>query len=273
MAATPETADGVRSRTGNGDAWTLAGRTFHSRLIVGTGKYRDFTETRAAVEASGAEMVTVAVRRVNITEAGKENLLDYLDPSRYTILPNTAGCYTAEEAIRTARLAREAGVGKLLKLEVIGDQRTLMPDVPATLEAARVLVGEGFDVLPYVNDDPVTCRRLEELGCVAVMPLAAPIGSGLGVRNPFNIRIILEQARVPVIVDAGVGTASDAAVAMELGCAAVLMNTAIASAKDPILMAHAMRLGVDGGRAAYLAGRIPRRLYATASSPLSDLIE
>jgi thiazole synthase len=255
------------------DTWTLAGKVFHSRLIVGTGKYADFTQTKEAVEVSGAEMVTVAVRRVNITDASKENLLDYLDPARYTILPNTAGCYTAEDALRTARLAREAGVGKLVKLEVIGDQHTLMPDVPATLEAARVLVKEGFDVLPYVTDDPVTCKRLEEIGCVAVMPLAAPIGSGLGVRNPYNIRIILEQANVPVIVDAGVGTASDAAVAMELGCAAVLMNTAIAGAKNPILMAYAMRLGIEAGRAAYLAGRIPRRLYATASSPLSDLIE
>jgi len=255
------------------DTWTLAGKAFRSRLIVGTGKYADFAQTKQAVEVSGAEMVTVAVRRVNITDASKENLLDYLDPARYTILPNTAGCYTAEDALRTARLAREAGVGKLVKLEVIGDQKTLMPDVPATLEAARILVKEGFDVLPYVTDDPVTCKRLEEIGCVAVMPLAAPIGSGLGVRNPYNIRIILEQANVPVIVDAGVGTASDAAVAMELGCAAVLMNTAIAGAKDPILMAHAMRLGVEAGRAAYLAGRIPRKLYATASSPLADLIE
>jgi len=255
------------------DTWTLAGRAFRSRLIVGTGKYADFAQTRAAVEASGAEMVTVAVRRVNITDASQENLLDYLDPGRYTILPNTAGCYTADDAVRTARLAREAGIGKLVKLEVIGDTRTLMPDVAATLEAARILVDDGFDVLPYVTDDPVTCKRLEEIGCRAVMPLAAPIGSGLGIRNPFNLRIILEQAGVPVIVDAGVGTASDAAAAMELGCTAVLMNTAIAGAKDPLLMAHAMRMGVEAGRAAYLAGRIPKRLYATASSPLGDLIE
>ena len=255
------------------DTWALAGRTFRSRLIVGTGKYADFAQTRAAVEASGAEMVTVAVRRVNITDASRENLLDYLDPGRYAILPNTAGCYTADDAVRTARLAREAGIGKLVKLEVIGDTRTLMPDVAATLEAARTLVDDGFDVLPYVTDDPVTCKRLEEIGCCAVMPLAAPIGSGLGIRNPFNLRIILEQAGVPVIVDAGVGTASDAAAAMELGCTAVLMNTAIAGAKDPLLMARAMRMGVEAGRAAYLAGRIPKRLYATASSPLGDLIE
>jgi thiazole synthase len=256
-----------------GDTWTLAGHTFHSRLIVGTGKYADFAETRKAVEASGAEMVTVAVRRVNITDPSKDNLLDHLDPRRYTILPNTAGCYSAEDAIRTARLAREAGVGTLVKLEVIGDEKTLMPDVPATIEAAKALVTEGFEVLPYVTDDPVTCKKLEDIGCVAVMPLAAPIGSGLGIRNPYNIRIILEQARVPVIVDAGVGTASDAAVAMELGCAAVLMNTAIAGARDPILMAHAMRLGVEAGRAAHRAGRIAKRLYATASSPLGDVID
>ncbi len=254
------------------DPFELAGRSFHSRLIVGTGKYRDFAETKRAVDAAGAEIVTVAVRRVNITERGKENLLDVLDPSRYTILPNTAGCYSAEEAIRTARLAREAGIGNLVKLEVIGDQRTLFPDVPATMEAARVLVREGFAVLPYINDDPIAAKKLEEIGCAAVMPLAAPIGSGLGIRNPYNIRIILEHARVPVIVDAGVGTASDAAVAMELGCDAVLMNTAIAGAKDPILMAEAMRLGVEAGRKAFLAGRIARRLYATASSPIEGLL-
>ncbi|MBP1685479.1 MAG: thiG [Deltaproteobacteria bacterium] len=254
------------------DLFELAGKRFRSRLIVGTGKYRDFAETKRAVEASGAEIVTVAVRRVNITEAGKENLLDYLDPARYTILPNTAGCYTADDAIRTARLAREAGIGTLVKLEVIGDQQTLFPDVPATIEAAKVLVREGFAVLPYINDDPIAAKKLEELGCAAVMPLAAPIGSGLGIRNPYNIRIILEHARVPVIVDAGVGTASDAAVAMELGCHAVLMNTAIAGAKDPVLMAEAMRLGVEAGRKAYLAGRIPRKLYATASSPIEGLL-
>jgi len=254
------------------DPFFLGGKEFRSRLIVGTGKYRDFEETRRAIEASGAEIVTVAVRRVNITDSSKENLLDHVDPKRYTILPNTAGCYTADDAIRTARLAREAGVGNWLKLEVIGDQKTLFPDVPATLEAARVLVKDGFLVLPYVNDDPIACKKLEEIGCPAVMPLAAPIGSGLGIRNPYNIRIILEHSRVPVIVDAGVGSASDAAVAMELGCDAVLMNTAIAGAKDPILMAEAMRLAVDAGRKSYLAGRIPKKLYATASSPLSDLI-
>ncbi len=250
----------------------LGGKKFKSRLIVGTGKYRDFAETRAAVEESGAEIVTVAVRRVNITDRGKENLLDYLDAKRYQILPNTAGCFTADEAIRTCRLAREVGVGELVKLEVIGDQQTLFPDVAATLEAARVLVKEGFKVMPYVTDDPVACLRLQELGCVAVMPLAAPIGSGLGIRNPFNLAIIIEQAKVPVIVDAGVGTASDAAEAMELGCDGVLMNTAIAGAKDPIAMARAMKLAVEAGRLAYRAGRIERKLYATASSPLTGLI-
>lgn len=255
------------------DLLRIAGKTFRSRLIVGTGKYRDFDETRRAVEVSGAEIVTVAVRRVNITRRDEENLLDYLDPSRFTILPNTAGCYTAEEAVRTARLAREAGVGNWVKLEVIGDSDTLFPDVPATIEAARILVREGFAVLPYINDDPVAAKVLQEIGCVAVMPLAAPIGSGLGIRNPYNLRIILEQARVPVIVDAGVGTASDAAVAMELGCDAVLMNTAIAGARDPILMAEAMRLAVEAGRKAYLAGRIPRKLYASASSPLEGIVE
>jgi len=254
------------------DPFVLAGKSYRSRLIVGTGKYRDFTETKRAVDASGAEIVTVAVRRVNITDPTKDNLLDVLDPAHYTILPNTAGCYTAEEAIRTARLAREAGVGNLVKLEVIGDQKTLFPDVPATIEAAQVLVKEGFLVLPYINDDPIAAQKLEAIGCAAVMPLAAPIGSGLGIRNPYNIRIILEHSRVPVIVDAGVGTASDAAVAMELGCDAVLMNTAIAGAKDPILMADAMRQAVEAGRKAFLAGRIPRKLYATASSPIEGLL-
>ena len=254
------------------DLFHLAGKAYRSRLIVGTGKYRDFAATREAIGVSGAEIVTVAVRRVNITDAGKENLLDYLDLSRITILPNTAGCYTAAEAIRTARLAREAGVGELLKLEVIGDQQTLFPDVAATIEAAKVLVKEGFLVLPYITDDPVACKQLEELGCAAVMPLAAPIGSGLGIRNPYNIRIILEQSRIPVIVDAGVGTASDVAQAMELGCDAVLLNTAIAGAQDPILMAEAMRLGVEAGRKAFRAGRIPRKLYATASSPLDGVL-
>jgi thiazole synthase len=255
------------------DLFVLAGKEYQSRLIVGTGKYKDFTETRRAIEASGAEIVTVAVRRVNITDPSKESLLDYIDPKKYTILPNTAGCYTTEEAVRTCRLAREAGVGNLVKLEVIGDQRTLFPDIPATLEAAKVLVKEGFIVLPYIHDDPISCKKLEEIGCAAVMPLAAPIGSGLGIRNPYNLRIILEHSRVPVIVDAGVGTASDAAVALEMGCDAVLMNTAIAEAKDPILMAEAMRLGVEAGRKAYLAGRMPKKLYASASSPMDGRIE
>jgi thiazole synthase len=254
------------------DFFEIAGNKYRSRLIVGTGKYKDFAETKRAIEVSGAEIVTVAVRRVNITDPNKENLLDYLDPKKYTILPNTAGCYNAGDAVRTCRLAREAGVGKLVKLEVIGDDRTLFPDVPATIEAAKILVKEGFVVLPYINDDPITAKRLEEIGCAAVMPLAAPIGSGLGIRNPYNIRIILEQAKVPVIVDAGVGTASDAAMAMEMGCHGVLMNTAIAGAKDPILMAEAMRLGIEAGRKAYLAGRIAKKLYATASSPLDGLL-
>ncbi|GIW43691.1 MAG: thiazole synthase [Candidatus Binatia bacterium] len=254
------------------DLLQIAGKHFRSRLIVGTGKYRDFEETRRAVEASGAEIVTVAVRRVNITARDRENLLDYLDPKRFHILPNTAGCYTADEAVRIARLAREAGAGNWVKLEVIGDEKTLFPDVAATIEAARILVREGFAVLPYINDDPVAAKKLEEIGCVAVMPLAAPIGSGLGIRNPYNLMIILEQSRVPVIVDAGVGTASDAAVAMELGCDAVLMNTAIAGAQNPILMAEAMKLAVEAGRKAYLAGRIPKKLYATASSPIEGVI-
>ena len=254
------------------DGFQLGGKVFRSRLIVGTGKYRDFAETRDAIEASGAEIVTVAVRRVNITDRERENLLDYIDPKRYQILPNTAGCYTVEEAVRTCRLAREVGVGEMVKLEVIGDQQTLFPDVPATLEAARILVKEGFKVLPYITDDPVACLRLAEMGCAAVMPLAAPIGSGLGIRNPHNLRIIIEQAKVPVIVDAGVGTASDAAEAMELGADGLLINSAIAGAKDPIAMARAMRLGIEAGRIAYLAGRIERRLYATASSPLTGLL-
>ena len=254
------------------DMLKLADKSYRSRLIVGTGKYKDFRETQKAIEASGAEIVTVAVRRVNITDPKKENLLDYLDPKKYTMLPNTAGCYTAEDAVRTCRLAREAGVGNMVKLEVIGDEKTLFPDIPATLEAARLLIKEGFLVLPYITDDPVTARKLQEMGCAAVMPLAAPIGSGLGIRNPYNIRIILEQATVPVIVDAGVGIASDAAVAMEMGCDGVLMNTAIAGARDPILMAEAMKLAVDAGRKAFLAGRIPKKLYATASSPLDGVL-
>src|SRR5262249_2295297 len=254
------------------DALNLAGTSYRSRLIVGTGKYKDFQETKKVIEVSGAEIVTVAVRRVNITDPNKENLLDYVAPKVYTILPNTAGCYTAEDAVRTCRLARAAGIGNMVKLEVLGDERTLFPDIPATLEAARILIKEGFVVLPYVQDDPISCKKLEEIGCAAVMPLAAPIGSGLGIRNPYNLRIILEQSRVPVIVDAGVGTASDAAVALEIGCDAVLMNTAIAGAKDPILMAEAMRLGIEAGRKAFLAGRIAKKLYATASSPLEGML-
>lgn len=254
------------------DPFVLAGKEYRSRLIVGTGKYKDFAETQRAIEASGAEIVTVAVRRVNITDQNRENLLDYVNPERYTILPNTAGCYTAADAVRTCRLAREAGVGSLVKLEVIGDDKTLFPDIPGTLEAAKTLIDDGFTVLPYIHDDPISCKKLEDMGCAAVMPLAAPIGSGLGIRNPYNIRIILERSTIPVIVDAGVGTASDAAVALEMGCDAVLMNTAIAAAQNPILMAEAMRLGIDAGRKAYLAGRMGKKLYATASSPLDGMI-
>lgn len=250
----------------------IAGKSFRSRLLVGTGKYRTIEEGREAILRSGAEIVTVALRRVDLTP-GKPNVLDTIDRSRHTILPNTAGCYTAEEALRTCRLARELGMSEMVKLEVIGDPQTLFPDGAATLEAATILVKEGFVVLPYCMDDPILARKLEDVGCAAVMPLAAPIGSGLGIRNPYNIRIILERARVPVIVDAGVGTASDAAIAMELGCHGVLMNTAIAEAKRPLLMAEAMRDGVIAGRKAFRAGRIPRKLYANASSPLGGLIE
>ncbi len=254
---------------GANDVLTLAGRTYQSRLLVGTGKYRDLEETRRAVEESGAEIVTVAIRRTNIGQnAGEPNLLDVLSPRRYTLLPNTAGCYTAEDAVRTCRLARELLDGHdLVKLEVLGDEKTLFPDIPKTLSAAETLVKEGFKVMVYTTDDPVMAKRFEEIGCVAVMPLAAPIGSGLGIRNPYNIRIIVENARVPILVDAGVGTASDAAVAMELGCDGVLMNTAIAAARNPVLMAGAMRKAVEAGREAYLAGRMPRKLYAAASSP------
>jgi thiazole synthase len=254
------------------DALTIAGRTFQSRLIVGTGKYSSHAVMREAHEASGAEMVTVAVRRVNISDRSRESLLDYIDTSRITLLPNTAGCYTAEEAVRTARLGREAGLSNWVKLEVIGDEQTLFPDNAALIEATTILVKEGFVVLPYTTDDPVVCRKLEEAGAAAVMPLGAPIGSGLGIQNPNNLRIIREFARVPVIVDAGVGTASDAAVAMELGADGVLMNTAIAGATDPVRIARAMRLAVEAGRLAFTAGRIPRRLYANASSPLEGLV-
>ncbi|MHB1943112.1 MAG: thiazole synthase [Acidiferrobacteraceae bacterium] len=253
------------------DTLEIAGRRYHSRLLVGTGKYRDFAETRRAIEMSGAEIVTVAVRRVNIGQrAGEPNLLDVLDPRRYTLLPNTAGCYSGEDAIRTCHMARELLDGhRLVKLEVLGDEHTLLPNVTETLSAAQTLVREGFEVMVYTNDDPLMAKRLEEAGCVAVMPLAAPIGSGLGIRNPYNLRLIVERARVPILVDAGVGTASDAAVAMELGCDGVLMNTAIAAARDPVLMASAMRKAVEAGREAYRAGRMPRRL-PTASSPEAD---
>jgi thiazole synthase len=248
----------------------LGGKEFSSRLIVGTGKYASLEVMRQAHDESGAQIVTVAVRRVNLPGTG-ESILDFIDTARYTLLPNTAGCYTADEAIRTAYLAREAGLGDMVKLEVIGDARTLFPDVQALLEATKTLAREGFTVMPYTNDDPVTAKRLEDAGAACVMPLGAPIGSGLGIRNPYNIKIILETVSVPVIVDAGVGTASDAAIAMELGCDGVLMNTAIAGARDPVAMARAMRLAVEAGRLAYRAGRIGKKLYATASSPLEGL--
>ncbi|HEY5595346.1 MAG TPA: thiazole synthase [Nitrospiria bacterium] len=256
-----------------GDFLTIGGIQLKSRLIVGTGKYKDFEQTRRAIEASGADMVTVAVRRVNIIDRNKENLLDYIDPKKYKILPNTAGCYTADEAVRTARLAQAAGITNLVKLEVIGDQKTLFPDTAGLIEAAKILVKEGFIVLPYTNDDPIVAKRLEDVGCACVMPLAAPIGSGLGIRNPYNIQIIRETVKVPVIVDAGVGTASDAAIAMEMGCDGVLMNTGIAGAQDPIAMAEAMKYAVWAGRLAYKAGRIPKKLYANASSPVEGMIE
>jgi thiazole synthase len=252
------------------DPLIVDGRAYRSRLLVGTGKYRDLEETRRAIEASGAEIVTVAIRRTNIGQnAGEPNLLDVVPPDRYTILPNTAGCFDADSAIRTCRLARELLDGRaLVKLEVLGDPKTLFPDIPETLKAAETLIREGFRVMVYTNDDPVMARRFEQIGCVAVMPLAAPIGSGLGIRNPYNIRTIVENARLPILVDAGVGTASDAAIAMELGCDGVLMNTAIAEAKQPVRMATAMRKAVEAGRDAYLAGRMPRRAYASASSPI-----
>jgi len=256
----------------NGGTLKFGGREFRSRLIVGTGKFPDYQTMQRAHEASGAEMVTVAVRRVNLDRT-QESLIDFIDTARYALLPNTAGCYSAEEAIRTAMLAREVGLSDMVKLEVIGDQRTLFPDNEELLKATRALVKEGFVVLPYTNDDPIMAKKLEDAGAAVVMPLAAPIGSGLGIRNPYNIRIILEAAQVPIIVDAGVGTASDAAIAMELGCDGVLMNTAIACAKDPVAMATAMRHAMIAGRSAYLAGRIPKKLYASASSPLEGMIE
>jgi len=254
------------------DKLIIRGVEFRSRLWVGTGKYKDFEETKKAVEASGADVVTVAVRRVNIIDRRSETLLDYIDPKKYRILPNTAGCYTVEDALRYARLAREAGISDLIKLEVIGDEKTLFPDVCGLLKATEILVKEGSIVLPYTNDDPVTAKRLVDAGAAAVMPLGAPIGSGLGIRNPYNIKIILESVDVPVVVDAGVGTASDATIAMELGCDAVLMNTGIAGAKDPIGMAEAMKHAVIAGRLAYMAGRIPKKLYATASSPIEGIL-
>ena len=252
------------------DLLSVAGREYQSRLLVGTGKYRDLQETAAAIEASGAEIVTVAIRRTNIgQQKDQPNLLDVISPDKYTILPNTAGCYDAETAVRTCKLARELLDGHdLVKLEVLGDEKTLYPDMPATMQAAEALVNDSFKVMVYCTDDPILAKRLEEIGCVAVMPLAAPIGSGLGIRNPFTIRTIIENATVPIIVDAGVGTASDAAIAMELGCDGVLMNTAIAEANNPVLMASAMNKAIQAGREAYLAGRMPRRAYASASSPL-----
>ncbi len=256
------------------DPLIIAGKSYGSRLLTGTGKYKDFDETRAASQAAGAEIVTVAIRRVNIgQDASQPSLLDALPPEQFTLLPNTAGCYNAVDAVRTCKLARELLDGhKLVKLEVLGDQKTLFPDVVETLKAAEELVADGFDVMVYTSDDPILAKRLEQIGCVAVMPLAAPIGSGLGIQNRYNLLEIVENATVPIIVDAGVGTASDAAVAMELGCDGVLMNTAIAGAKDPVLMAHAMKLAIQAGRAAFRAGRIPRKRYASASSPVDGII-
>jgi thiazole synthase len=254
------------------DTWTVAGRSFRSRLVVGTGKYKDLEETAAAIEASGAEMVTVAVRRVNLSDPKAPMLQDYVDPKKYTYLPNTAGCHTAHDAVRTLRLAREAGGWNLVKLEVLGPPPHLYPDMPGTFEAVEALIRDGFEVMVYCNDDPIAAKRLEEMGCVAIMPLGAPIGSGLGIQNPAMISMLIEQAKVPLLVDAGVGTASDATVAMELGCTAVLLNSAIAHAKDPVRMARAMKLAVEAGRECFLAGRMPRRLGADPSSPLTGLI-
>jgi len=260
------------STTLDDDSWTVAGRTFRSRLIIGTGKYKDYALNAAAAEAAGAEIVTVALRRVNLSDPSQPMLADFVKPERFTYLPNTAGCFTGEEAVRTLRLAREAGGWNLVKLEVLADTKTLYPDMEETLRALESLVADGFDVMVYCTDDPVYARKLEEAGAAAIMPLGAPIGSGLGLQNRINIHFIVEQAKVPVLVDAGVGTASDAAVAMELGCDGVLMNTAIAEARDPIRMARAMKHAVIAGRQAFLAGRMPRRLYAEASSPLAGLI-
>ncbi|MDK9720746.1 MAG: thiazole synthase [Rhodospirillales bacterium] len=250
----------------------MAGRGFQSRLLVGTGKYKDFEETARAIKASGAEIVTVAVRRVNLSDPSQPMLVDYVSPKDYTYLPNTAGCFNADDAVRTLRLAREAGGWDLVKLEVLGDQKTLYPNMPETIKAAEALIKDGFKVMVYCSDDPIQAKRLEEMGCVAIMPLGSLIGSGLGIQNPVNIRLIKESVAVPVLVDAGVGTASDAAIAMELGCDGVLMNTAIANAREPILMARAMKAAVEAGRLSYLAGRMPKKLYADPSSPLAGLI-
>ena len=254
------------------DNFIIRGIEFKSRFWIGTGKYKDFEETARVIEASGADVVTVAVRRVNIIDRDSPNLLDFIDPRKYKILPNTAGCYNVEDAVRYSRLAREAGVSDMIKLEVIGDEKTLFPDTIGLLKATEILAKEGFIVFPYTNDDPIMAKRLEDAGAAAVMPLGAPIGSGLGIRNPYNLKIILESAKVPVIVDAGVGIASDAAVAMELGCDAVLINTAVAGAKEPVLMAEAIKYAVWAGRLAYKAGRIPKKLYATASSPIEGML-
>ena len=262
----------VNPAPNHGDSFEVGGETYWSRLLVGTGKYVDFEQTAKAIEASGAEIVTVAVRRVNVSNPNEPMLTDFVDPKTYTYLPNTAGCFSADEAVRTLRLAREAGGWDLVKLEVLGDQKTLYPNMPETLVAAETLIKEGFKIMVYCADDPIQAKVLEDMGCVAIMPLAAPIGSGLGIQNPVGIRMIVEQSNVPVLVDAGVGTASDAAVAMELGCDGVLMNTAIAEAKDPIKMARAMKMAVESGRLAYLAGRMPKKMYADPSSPLAGLI-
>ena len=267
-----EAATRIDTGTAGEDEFIVAGRRLKSRLIVGTGKYKDLAQNAAAVEAAGAEIVTVAMRRVNVTNPNEPMLVDYIDPKKVIYLPNTAGCYTAEDAVRTLRLAREAGGWNLVKLEVLGDRKTLYPDMIETLRAAEALLKDGFEVMVYCTDDPIMAKKLEDMGCCAIMPLAAPIGSGLGIQNPINIRLIVEQSKVPVLVDAGVGTASDAAVAMELGCDGVLMNTAIAEAKDPIKMARAMKLAVEAGRLAYLAGRMPKKLYADPSSPMGGLI-
>ncbi len=252
--------------------FTIAGKSFTSRLIVGTGKYPSHAVMKQCHEESGAQMVTVAVRRLDLKAQGEASMLHWIDRTRLTLLPNTAGCYTADDAVRTCRLAEELGLSKWVKLEVLGDEKTLYPDVEETLKAARILVKEGFTVLPYTSDDPIVARKLEEIGCAAVMPLAAPIGSGLGIRNPHNLRLVMEAVKVPVIVDAGVGTASDAAIAMELGCHALLMNTAIAAAREPVRMARAMRLAVEAGREAFLAGRIPMKPYGSASSPIDGVV-